>query len=70
MTGCFWAVQLATHLTDALVLDARHSSVTVFWLMAIWMNVSHVVAARWLFAMYQYQYDHVVSLTEATTSHV
>ena len=29
------------------VLDARLSSVTTCWLMAIWMNVAHAVAAHW-----------------------
>ena len=29
------------------VLDARLSSVTACWLMAIWMNVAHAVAAHW-----------------------
>ena len=34
------------------VLDARLSSVTACWLMAIWMNVAHAVAAHWPHGQY------------------
>ena len=38
-----WLMATSVHC----VLDARLSSVTACWLMAIWMNVAHAVAAHW-----------------------